>query len=169
MDAMEAIATRRSIRRFTGEPVTEEHVEALLRAAMAAPSAGDQQPWRFVVMLDAGTRSAAAETSPYARMLPDAGLGILVAGELAAERHEGMWVQDCAAAVQNILLAAHALGLGAVWLGYHPRPERERAIAEVLGLPERVVPFAVVAVGHPAEEKPPAERYEPAYVHRERW
>ncbi len=169
MDALEAIMSRRSIRRYTGEPASPEQIETILRAAMAAPSANNQQPWRFVVITESETLAAAAATSPYARMLADAAFGIVVCGETEGLKSPGMWQQDCAAAVENALLAAHALGLGGVWLGYYPKMERVGPLKELLGIPETVEPMAILSFGHPAEEKPPAERYDPAFVHHGRW
>lgn len=169
MDALMCMATRRSIRRYTGRPVEAEKVQALLAAAMAAPSAGNQQPWRFVVITDKALRERIAETSPYAKMLAEAPLAIVVCGETSGLRHPVMWQHDCAAATQNILLAAHASGLGAVWLGFYPHTERSEPLSELLELPVSVLPMAVVAIGYPAEHKDPAARYEPAFVHYESW
>jgi nitroreductase len=169
MDALDAIMTRRSIRRYSGEPVTPEQIETVLRAAQAAPSAGNQQPWRFIVITEQETLSAAAATSPYARMLGEAAFGIVVCGDTADLKHPVMWQQDCSAAVENALLAAHAIGLGGVWLGYYPKMERVAPIKELLGIPEHVEPLAVLALGHPAETKPPSDRYDPSFVHHERW
>jgi nitroreductase len=169
MDAMQAIATRRSIRAFTPDPVDDTHVEELLRAAMAAPSAGNQQSWRFIVVTDRGRLERLSVTSPYAGMLARAPLAIVVCGETAAARHPGYWVADCSAAMENLLLAAHALGLGAVWLGYHPDAERVERVRDELGIPDGVVPLGIAAVGWPSEEKPPADRFEPVFVHRDTW
>ncbi len=169
MDALTALMSRRSIRRYTGEPVAEEAIETILRAAQAAPSAGNQQPWRFVVIRERDTLVAAAETSPFAGMLAEADFGLVVCGDTTGLRHEVMWQQDCAAAVQNALLAAHALGLGAVWLGYYPKMERVEPLKKLLGIPEGVEPMAVIAIGHPAEEKDPSDRYDADRVHFERW
>ena len=169
MDALDAIMTRRSIRRYTGESVTDEQIESMLRAAMAAPSAGNQQPWRFVVVTDANELAMIADTSPYASMLAEAAVGIAVCGDTSDLRHPVMWQQDCSAAVQNILLAAHVLGLGAVWLGYYPKTERSNPLKALLGIPPHVEPMAVISIGHPAEEKGPSERYDADFVHRERW
>jgi len=115
MDAIEAILTRRSIRRFRDEPVSDDLIETLLRAAMAAPSAGNQQPWHFVVIRDRETLDTTSTVHPYATMAAEAALAIVVCGDTTLEMHKGFWVQDCAAAIQNLLLAAHASGLGAVW------------------------------------------------------
>lgn len=168
MEALDCIMTRRSIRKFSGEPLSDEQTQTILRAAMAAPSAGNQQPWRFVLLGERSSREKVASFTPYARMLPDAGLGIVVCGETRTLKHP-MWEQDCSAAIENALLAAHALGLGAVWLGFWPEMERVDRLAEYLGLPEGIVPMSVLAIGHPVEEKPAAERYDPAFVHIERW
>ncbi len=170
MDAMKAIMTRRSIRRYTSEPVSDEVVEQLLRAACAAPSANNQQPWAFVVIDDRELLDTIPEeVHPYTQMLKEAPLAVLVCGVSEREKHPGYWEQDCAAATENLLLAAHALGLGAVWCGVHPREQREEGMRELLALPEEIVPFSIVAVGHPAEEKPPSERYQEERVHHNRW
>lgn len=169
MDTLECIATRRSIRRYMDRPVEPEKVEALLAAAMAAPSAGNQQPWRFVVTSNCEILKRIAKISPYAKMLPEAPLAIVVCGETAGLRHPDMWPQDCAAATQNILLAAHALGLGAVWLGFYPHRDRTEGLASFLGVPISVLPLAVVAVGYPAERKEPAVRYNSDFIHYDVW
>lgn len=169
MEWLDALMGRRSIRQYTAEPVGEPDIEAMLRAAMAAPSAGNQQPWRFIAVTDAETRAALAESTPYASPAGRAPLVVAVCGDTRAERHPGYWVQDCSAAMQNLLVAAHALGLGAVWIGVHPIAEREGAVRDILALPAGVVCLGLVAVGHPAESKPPSERFEPTYVHRDRW
>jgi nitroreductase len=136
---------------------------------MAAPSAGNQQAWRFVVVRDREVLRAIADASPYAAMLPAAPVAIVVCADVGVERHMGFWVQDCSAAVQNMLLAARAIGLGGVWLGYHPVRERTDGIVHALGLPPDVMPLAVVPFGHPAQTPPPADRYDPTYVHQDRW
>lgn len=169
MEALDAIMSRRSIRRYTDEVVTSEQMEALLRAAQAAPSANNQQPWRFIVLTGRETLAAVAATSPYARMLADAALGIVVCGVTEGLRSPAMWQQDCAAATENILVAARAMGLGGVWLGYYPKMERVAPLKELLGIPDGVEPLAVVSIGHPAEDKPPSDRYDPSFVHYGRW
>jgi nitroreductase len=169
MDAIEAIRTRRSIRKYTDEPVCEDMVLAILRAAMSAPSAGDQRAWRFIVADDRAVLDAIPGWHPHAKMLKQAPLAIVVCADTAAESHKGYWILDCAAATQNMLLAAHALGLGAVWLGVHPRPERMASVKAMFRLPPGVEPLSIVAFGHPAEEKPPEDRFDPAKVHRNRW
>lgn len=169
MDALEAIMSRRSIRKYTGEPVAEEQIEVILRAAMAAPSAGNQQPWRFIVLKDRAVLNAAAETTPYGSMLREAAFGLVIAADTRDLKHDAMWQQDCSAATQNALVAIHALGLGAVWLGFWPKMERVTPLKVALDMPEGVEPMAVLAVGHPAESKPPAERYDADKVRVDRW
>lgn len=169
MDTIEAILTRRSVRAYTGEPVAESDLETILHAAMAAPSAGNQQPWHFVVTDDRERLAKWAETTPYGSMLLKAPLAIAVCADTRDLRHPVMWQQDCAAAVQNALLAIHALDLGAVWLGFWPKMERVEPLRAALDLPEGVEPFCVLAVGHPAEHKPSADRYNADRVHRGRW
>jgi nitroreductase len=169
MDAMQAILTRRSIRHYTGQPVAPDLVTAVLQAGMQAPSAGNQQPWHFVVITDPEIRQAIPAFHPYADMLPEASVAILVCGDLSLERYRGYWVQDCSAATQNILLAAHALGLGAVWVGLYPIEDRVVPMRKLLGLPDRVVPLALVPLGYPAQPIPPDNRFNAGRIHRDRW
>lgn len=169
MEALEAIFTRRSIRRFTEQAVGDEHIETLLRAGMAAPSAGNQQAWEFVVVDDREILQKIPSVHPYAQMCAQAPLTLVVCAELVREKYAGFWVQDCSAATQNILLAAHALGLGAVWLGIAPAGERAHQVAELLGLPQGVEPLALIAVGHPSETKEPEDRFDPHKTHHNRW
>ncbi|MCX7817510.1 MAG: nitroreductase family protein [Syntrophales bacterium] len=169
MDALEAIFTRRSIRKFTSQPVSETFVETILRAAMSAPSAGNQQPWHFIVVDDRTLMDQIPTFCPYAAMCREAPLGILVCGDTALEKHQGFWVQDCSAATQNLLLAAHALGLGAVWTGVYPRNERVRGFRELLKIPSHVIPFAFVVIGYPAEHPQPVDRFRPDRIRRNLW
>jgi nitroreductase len=169
MEAIEAIMSRRSIRSFQSQQVEPDVLETLLRAAMAAPSAGNQQSWRFVVITERPRLDALSETSPYAAPLRRAPLAIVICAETRDEKHPGFWVEDCSAAMENLLLAAHALGLGAVWLGYHPNEDRKDALRAILGLPPTVEPFGIAAIGHPDESKPSADRFDMAHIHREVW
>lgn len=166
MDTLEAIRSRRSIRKFHDCPVAPDAMEKLLRAAMSAPSAKDEQPWRFVVMEDAALLRRIPEFHPGAEAAKQCAAGILVCHDTAFEQLPGYWVQDLAAATQNILLAAHALGLGACWIGAHPITAFEKGFRDLLGLPENVVPLAFVALGHPAETLPARDTFRPERVHR---
>ena len=165
---MDFIMTRRSIRQYTERPVTDETVTQLLRAAMAAPSAKNQQPWHFVVVRDRDLLEAIAQSTPYSGMTRGAQLAVVVCA-VPDERDPGYWPQDCSAATENLLLAANALGLGAVWLGFHPLPEREEKMRALLGIPENVVPFSVVPIGYPAEHPAPVDRYDERRIHFDRW
>jgi nitroreductase len=165
-ELIQTIFARRSIRRYTADPVDEKDVKTLLEAGMAAPSAGNSRPWHFVVLTDRQMLDALAEVHAYGKMLFDAPLCIAVCGDPSRSGH---WVQDCSAAAENLLLAVAALGLGAVWLGVHPEADRAAAIREVLHIPENIVPLNLIAIGHPAEEKEPRTQYDEARVHGERW
>jgi len=169
MDAVEAMLTRRSIRKYRAEPVSEEAIDTLLRAAMAAPSAGNEQPWHFIVIRDRTVLDTIPSTHPYAQMAASAPLAIVVCGDERLAKYESFWVQDCAAATQNLLLAAHANGLGAVWCGVYPSEERVAAVRGLLAIPEQITPFSLIVLGHPDEEKGPADRFDGARVHRDRF
>jgi nitroreductase len=162
---------RRSIRSFTDQPVSPEQVALLLKAAMAAPTAGNRKPWHFVVVTDADRRAALSQAHPYAEMLLEAPVGIVPCGEpaLSIPGENDYWIEDLSAATENILLAAVGLGLAAVWCGVYPVQDRVEAFRRVLGVPERVVPFALIPVGYPAEVKEPRTQYDERRVHRNRW
>ncbi len=169
MDALEAIMQRRSIRKFTAEPVSEEHIQTLLDAAMAAPSACGAAEWHFVVITDRSTLDAIPDMNPYAAMARQAPLAILVCADTKAEVYPGFWPQDCAAAMENLLVAATALGLGAVWTGIHPIAERSVTFAKRFKLPEGAMPLGLAVIGHPAQELAPHGKADPAKIHRETW
>ena len=149
------ILTRVSVRKYQDKKVDDATLDQLLRAAMAAPSAGNKQPWHFVVCTDKEVRADMATTNPYGNMIAQAPLAIAVCGDkskvLEGEAGE-MWVQDCSAAAENILLAAHGLGLGAVWTGVYPIKDRMSKLSKILELPENIVPRAIIAIGYPAEK-----------------
>jgi len=169
MDALEAIHTRRSIRAYLDQPLPEELIQKLLAAAMQAPSALNQQPWQFVVIDDRAILAKIPPFMPNAAMAGRATLAILVCGDLSLEESEGYWVVDCAAAVENMLLAAHALGLGAVWCGVYPREPRMEGLRRLIGLPKNVIAHSLVVLGYAAEQVPAEDRYRPERVHHNRW
>ncbi|MEN6457776.1 MAG: nitroreductase family protein [Thermoguttaceae bacterium] len=169
MNVLEAIRTRRSVRRYEDRPVPEDLIETLLRAAAIAPSARNQQPWHFVVIDDRATLAEIARINPNAQMARRAPLGILICADLDLETSPGYWVVDCAAAVENILLAAHGLGLGAVWTGVYPRQERMDGLKRLVQLPPSVMAHSLVVLGYPAEQPPADDRYRPDRVHRNAW
>lgn len=166
---MDAILTRKSIRKYKDIKVSDEIVEDLLRAAMAAPSAGNEQPWEFIVLRDKEIMRKITEFHPYSRMLLNTDVAIVVCGDEAKEKFKGYWVQDCSAASENILLAAEDKGLGAVWLGVYPLEDRVSSLKEVLNLPESVIPLSIIPVGYPDEQKNPADRFNKERIHYDRW
>jgi nitroreductase len=166
---MDPVLTRRSIRKYQDKPVPDDVLQDLLEAAMAAPSAGDERPWHFVVIRNPDDLAQAAGTQPNGNPLKNAPLAVLVCADLQLLKYEGFWVQDCAASVQNLLIHACAKGLGTVWMGVYPHEERMQPLVEQFGLPEHVIPFALIPVGFPAEQKPPANRYNELRVHQDRW
>jgi nitroreductase len=167
--AFDMMLTRASIRFYTSQTVPEETVEKLLKAAMSAPSAGNQQPWQFVVVRDRSLLERVAVTHPYAAMAAKASVAILVCGDTRDEKFPGFWVQDCSAAVENLLLAAHFLGIGAVWLGIHPLAERVTAFQQLFRLPPEVVPLAMIPCGYPAEMRRGQSRFNPERIHANLW
>ena len=168
MDAMEIILTRRSIRKYTEQPVSDEVLKELLEAAMCAPSAGNRQPWCFVVINDRKILDDIPNYHPYAQMLKEAPAAILVCCDSDLQMGD-YGVQDCSAATQNILLAAHAKGLGAVWLGVYPTEVKVTDIKRLLNLPENIIPISLISVGYPAEQKSPPDHYRADRVHYNHW
>ena len=169
MDAIDAILSRRSIRKFTIQPVPDQLIKELLEAAMSAPSAGNEQPWHFIVINDRQILDAIPKYHPASQMVKEASVAILVCCDLQLDKHNGLWVQDCAAATENLLIAVQAKGLGAVWLGVYPREERVTGLRKLLGIPKHVIPFSLIPIGYPAEHKPRANRYDISRVHNNRW
>jgi nitroreductase len=165
------IVGRRSIRLYSPAAVSEAAVQKLLEAAMAAPSAAAKDPWRFVVVRDRRTLTEIAAALPNGQMIAGAALGIAVCGDLQAAHDQQLsyLLQDCSAAIENLLLCAHVLGLGACWLGVHPREQRVNALKQILSLPASVVPVACISIGYPAETREPRTRFNREYVHLERW
>lgn len=166
---MKEIFSRRSNRKFTGEPVSDAHLEKLLRAAMNAPSACNEQPWEFVVIKSRDIMKQIRTYQRFSAPLDTADLAIVVCGDTKRQQFDGFWVQDCSAATQNLLLEAEYLGLGAVWMGLHPIERWTDKTKELLNLPEQVMPLGVIAVGHPAMRAEPVDRYQPDRVHFDKW
>lgn len=161
---MKEIFHRTSIRKYTDQPVEADKVELLLRAAMAAPSAGNQQPWEFYVVTDKAVLNDLADCSPYAGPLRGAPIGIAVCCRSDCRMPEYAQI-DCSAAIENLLLEADSIGLGAVWLGIAPLPERMEAAGRILGISENQYVFSLIACGYPAEERKQQDRYDTARVH----
>jgi nitroreductase len=178
--ALDVIFSRKSVRTYTDQPVSEEQVETLLRAAMAAPTGMNVQPWRFVVVRDQAVKDVLA--GPRGGMIAQAPVVIVICGETtqmrkpwgqpdaeAVEVENGNWTQDCSAATENLLLAAEALGLGAVWTAAYPYEDRVNPIRETLGLPANVTPLCVVPVGYPGGDDQPKDKWKPENIHYDKW
>ncbi len=169
MNLLDVIKKRRSIRSFTAQKIEKEKTEALLQAAMYAPSAVNKQPWHFIVIDDRLIMNEIMKIHPHSKMLTTANQCILVCGDLKQQHDTGYWITDCAAATENILLAATALGLGSCWVGIYPREARMNAMREIFDLPAHVEAFALVALGYPAEEKKTPERFQPDKIYLNQW
>lgn len=166
MELREVILKRRSIRKFTEEIIPEELVQKLLTAAMAAPSACNKQPWEFYVIRDEKIRKKMREVSLFTRM--NATLMIVVAGNrkrALSRRENDFWIQDCAAATENILLTATDLGLGACWCGLYPMEGPVEKTKAVLSLPEEMIPMALIQLGYPAQAPEARTQYDEKKVH----
>ena len=172
-DVLTAIATRKSVRKFDAtKPVEDEKVEKILKAAMCAPSAMDKRPWEFVVVKDKAQLQKLGERLPYSRVANGAQVAIVVCGSLdngLPGRGKEYWIHDCSAASMNILLAAHGLGLGAVWTGVFPGEDRIAAVREILSIPEGYAPLNVIPLGYPAEDPTVKDKWNPAKIHADRW
>jgi len=169
METIQAILTRRSIRKFLGKKIPEEITTKLLEAAMYAPSARNTQSWHFIVINKRDILDKLPHVHPYAEMCYEASLAILVCGDTNIENLEGYVALNCAAATQNILLAAHDLGLGSVWLGVYPRKERMEPISKLFGLPQNIIPVSLVVIGYPAEQISKPERFKQDKIHFNTW
>ena len=170
--AIKNIMTRVSVREFTGEKISEAQLDTLLRAAMAAPSAINKQPWAFIVVTDEAIIAKLGEALPYSRCSNHPAVAIIPCGDLskAIEGEMGaFWVNDVSAATENLLLAAHSMGLGAVWTGLHPDMNRAKLVQEMLGLPEHIIPLCVVPVGVPVEHPEIKDKYKPENIHYNAW
>lgn len=169
---LDDIMTRTSVRAYTDEVVDSAKIDTLLRAAMAAPTAGNKQPWRFVVINDRGLLDTIGTNFQTMTMAKKASAAVIMCGDMSATfEGEGReyWVQDVSAASENLLLAAHALGLGAVWCGIYPLKDRVAKFSEMLNLPENVVPMACICIGYPEKEQAPKDKWKPDYIHYNSW
>lgn len=170
MELYEGILTRRSIRKYTGGRIPEEDIEKIIKAGMYAPSANNKRPWHFIVIDDRVLINRIMDVHPYASMLKDASHAIVVCGDLNAQNGPGYYLVDCSAATQNILLALHGLGYGAVWLGVEPREERVKAISKLLKLPDYIRPVSIVSAGVISNQPGSLpRRFEPEKIKRNGW
>jgi nitroreductase len=169
MDTLEAIRTRRSIRLYQNKPVPKGLVDQILAAAMYAPSAGNARPWQFVVVDDHRLLQQIPKVHPHAPMAEQAPLSILVCADPGLEKYPGNWPLDCAASVQNLLLAAHALGLGGVWTGVYPNHGTMEGLGRLLGLPKGIMAHTLVVLGYPAEQPATENRHDESRIHVNGW
>jgi nitroreductase len=171
-ETLRTILNRKSVRTYTGEPVGREQLDSLVRAGMAAPSAVDRRPWSFVVVDEKDKLHALASGLRFGQMLGSAAAAIVICG-VPAKAHPkfpaDFWIQDCAAAMENILLAAEAEGLGGVWIGLHPVDEIKGHVRETLGIPAEIVPLGIASIGHPGGDEKPKDKYNPDDIHWNGW
>ena len=168
MEAIEAIMGRRSVRRYTDKKIPDETITKLLKAAMNAPSAHNKQPWHFIVVDEKETMLKIPEYHQYSKMLETASHAIIVLGDNEVHTTD-FWIHDTSAATENILIAAHTLGLGAVWLGVHPHEPLIKGTKKLFNIPDHVTPLCIISLGYPEETKPPRENYNPERVHKNKW
>ncbi len=169
MDTLDAIFSRRSIRQYDPKMVSDEQVTAIIKAGMYAPSAVNKQPWHFIVFRSKQTIHSIMEAHPNASMLDKANVAILVCWDENLQHDAGYGPVDCAAATQNMLLAAHDAGLGAVWLGIYPRQQRMDAMQAIFKLPSGIKAFSIISMGYPAEKKVFPDRFNRSRIHFEQW
>jgi nitroreductase len=169
MEAIEALRTRRSIRSFKEGTVSDSVIKLILEAAMSAPSANNLRPWQFVSLTEKKLRLKVRDFHPHAEMLKHAPGAIAICGDSNIEKDLNYIALDCAAATENMLLAAHALGLGAVWIGIYPREDRMTHLSEILRLPKHIVPVSIVAFGYPAEKKAALNHYDESRIYTNYW
>ncbi len=163
------IYKRHSVRKYKPDPIAQEHLDHILRAGMAGPSAHNMQPWSFVVVDDRGLLDAIADFHEYGKMLYKAPAAILVCAIREVVKNDHFYQQDIGAAIENMLLAATECGVGSCWCGIHPRLEVERPFVELLHMPEEFFPFAIVALGYRIEEPVSSDRYDASRIHHNGW
>lgn len=169
-DFISTMLSRRSIRQYSEQEVSKEDLAIILEAGFAAPSARNRRPWHFITVSDKKLLNKLANSHPYGKMLSKARVAIVVCGEISKEERERyFWLLDGAAATENMLLAAHALGLGAVWLGVYDRQEREDGFRQILNIPPEIGVLSAISLGYPAEEKEAHSGTMPGRVHPESW
>ncbi len=168
--AVECIMTRASVRSYTDRQVDDSTINKILRAGMAAPTAANQQPWQFVVVTDQNLKDSITSAFEYTKMVEHCSFAVVVCGDMdnlfqGDIPDGGFWVEDCSAASENMLLAAHALGVGGVWCGIYPLKDRESRLRQILNLPATLTPLNVMAFGYPSAPVAPKDKWAPAKIH----
>jgi nitroreductase len=166
---MDAIYKRRSIRKYKDAPVSHNLIEQIIKAGMNAPSAGNEQPWQFLVVDDRKILDKIPTFHPHSKMLYEAPVAIVVCGDMSRVKYQEYWPQDCSAATQNILLTIAELDLGGVWLGVYPREDRVKKLQALFGMPDNIIPFSIVALGYPAEQKAAKDIYDTHRIKHNSW
>lgn len=169
MELMEGLLTRRSVRQFTDQKVAAADMTDIAKAGMYAPSARNQQIWEFVLITDKNKLTGLSEKLPTAVMAKSAAFGIAVCADLSRAASPDYWDQDCAAAMQNMLLACHAKGIGAVWVGMYPHEDRCAVVKEICKIPEDIKVHSLMLAGYPANDLPKADRFHPDFIHQNEW
>jgi nitroreductase len=169
METLEALKTRRSIRKYTEQKISDEDIREMLTCAMYSPSAFDKQPWHFIVVNKKELFDDILKTATHAEMIKEASHAIFICGDKSLEDNEGLLIQDISAVTENFLLAAHSLGLGAVWVGIYPFEDIEKGIKKLFNMPEHIVPVSLVVIGYPAEKPEQPDRYKEERVHLNKW
>ena len=171
-DTLKTIFSRKSVRSYTGGPVTDEQLTMLVKAGMPAPTAVDALPWDFIVITDKTVLKRLSDALPYAKMAVSAGAAIMVTGDLKRQfggQDSLYWIMDCSAASENILLAAESMGLGAVWTAVYPDQARVAAVRSILGIPENAMPLNFIPVGIPTGQDKPKDKFDAKRIHKDRW
>jgi nitroreductase len=169
IDTLTTIFTRRSVRKYSDKPVSDATVKLLLQAAMSAPTAKNTQSWEFVVIRDKKTLAQIPAFHPFGKHIPDCQVAIVVCGNTKLEAAKGHWIPDGSNASMSILLAAHSLGLGAVWTTFYPYEDRTAGIRKLLNLPDHIMPLNIIPLGYPVDKRAYQDRFNPAKVHYEKW
>lgn len=168
---LEYINTRCSTRVFEDKTITREDLDKIIRSAFTAPSACNLQPWHFIVVTDEDTLRDMVDVHPYAAMFKSAKAAVIVCGDMdkTIKNHEEFWVQDCSAATENILIAAHTLGIGSVWTGIYPVMERCEFLKNYFDMPDNITPFSLIALGYPGEKEIVKDKFDDNKVHYDKW
>lgn len=169
METIEALLTRRSIRKYKNQPVEKDKIEIILKSAMYAPSAMNLQGWHYVVIDDKVMMEETIKSIPHAELLRQTPAAILVCGDAGVEKNESWMIQNCSAAIQNILLAAHGLGIGTCWIAIHGMDEIVKNVAEQFKLPENVIPISLITLGYPDESVSAEDRFRKGKIHYNKW
>jgi nitroreductase len=166
---MDPVISRRSVRRYQERQISSENIDTLIQAAMSAPSADDERPWHFIVINDQSLKKMISETNPFSYVVSEAPVAILICGDISKQKIEGFWVQDCAAATENILIEAQLQGLGAVWLGIYPIDGRIECMRRLMNIPDGIIPFSLVVLGYPADVIEPSKHFDTTRIHYNMW